>query len=65
MLLAIRHFVTARVRGRIVLVGDDLGVWFGMVKFCARAGKINERAKEVAMYLALLGHELEVGAHLE
>ena len=29
---------------------DALGVWFGMVKFCARAGKINEIAKEVAMH---------------
>ena len=39
VLLAIRHFVVPGVRGRIVLVGDALGVWFGMVKFCARAGK--------------------------
>ena len=23
-----------------MLVGDALGVWFGMVKFCARAGTI-------------------------
>ena len=51
------------VRRRIVLVGDALGVWFGMVKFCARAGKINEIAKEVAMHLAPLGHEL-VGVHI-
>ena len=46
-----------------MLVGDALGVWFGMVKFCARAGKINEIAKEVAMHLAPLGHEL-VGVHI-
>ena len=32
VLLAIRHFVTAEVRGRIVFVGDALGVWFGMVR---------------------------------
>ena len=63
VLLAIRHFVVPGVRGRIVLVGDALGVWFGMVKFCARAGKINEIAKEVAMHLAPLGHEL-VGVHI-
>ena len=57
--------MTAEVRGRIVLVGDALGVWFGMVRFCAKAKKINEIAKEVAMYLAPLGHELEGAAHLE
>ena len=59
VLLAIRHFVTVQVRGRIVLVGDALGVWFGMVRFCAKSKKINEIAKEVAMHLAPLGHELE------
>ena len=59
VLLAIRHFVTADVRGRIVLVGDALGVWFGTVRFCAKARKINEIAKEVAMHLAPVGHELE------
>ena len=58
VLLAIRHFVTAGVRGRIVSVGDALGVWFGMVEFCARAGKINEIAKEAATHVALLGQEL-------
>ena len=63
VLLAIRHFVTAEVRGRIVLIGDALGVWFGMVRFCAKAKKINEIAKEVAMHLAPLGHELE-GVHI-
>ena len=61
VLLAIRHFVTAEVRGRIVLVGGAMGVWFGMVRFCAR--EINEIAKEVAMHLAPLGHELE-GVHI-
>ena len=43
-----------------MLVGDALGVWFGMVKFCARVGKINEIDKEVAMHLAPLGRELMV-----
>ena len=59
VLLAIRHLVTAEIRGRIVLFGDSLCVGFGMVSFCARARKINETAKEVAMHLAPLGHELE------
>ena len=63
VLLAIRHFVTADVRGRIVLVGDALGVWFGMVRFCAQAKEINEIAKEVAMHLAPLDHEFE-GVHI-
>ena len=63
VLLAILHFVVSGVRGRIVLVGDALGVWFGMVKFCVRPGKINEIAKEVAMHVAPLGHEL-VGVHI-
>ena len=39
--LAIWQLVTAEVRGRIVLVGDALGVWFGMVRFSAKAKKIN------------------------
>ena len=53
VLLAIRHFVTAEVRGRIVLVSGALGVWFGMVRFCAR--EINEIAKEVTMHMSPLG----------
>ena len=42
VLLAIHHFVTVEVRGRIVLVGDALGVWFGMV----RMKKINKMQKK-------------------
>ena len=63
VLLAIRHFVTAKVRGRIWLVGDAMGVWFGMVRFDAKAKQINEIAKEVAMHLAPLGHDL-IGVHI-
>ena len=63
VLLAIRHFVTAKVRGRIWLVGDAMGVWFGMVRFNAKAKQINETAKEVAMHLAPLGHDL-VGVYI-
>ena len=63
VLLAIRHFVTAKVRGRIWLVGDAMGVWFGMVRFNAKAKQINEITKEVAMHLAPLGHDL-IGVHI-
>ena len=52
VLLAIRHVFTPKVRGRIMLVGGALGVWFGMVRLCAKAWKINEIAKEVALHLA-------------
>ena len=34
-----------------------------MVRFCARAKRINEIVKEVAMHLVPLGHELE-GIHI-
>ena len=39
VLLAIRHFVAPGVRGRIVLVGDALGVWFGRSSFVPGQGK--------------------------
>ena len=61
VLLAIRHFVTARVRGRIWLVGDAVGVWFGMVRFNAKAKQRN--CQEVTMLLAPLGHDL-IGVHI-
>ena len=63
-LLAIRHFVTLKSRGKFVLVGDDFG---SMVQFGSdegsKATKINEIAKELALHLAPLGHEL-VGIHV-
>ena len=62
-LLAIRHFVTPKTRGRTILVGDALGVWYGLVRMKARATKVNEIAKELALHLAPLGHEL-VGIHV-
>ena len=62
-LLAIRHFVTLKSRGKIVLVGDALGVWYSLVRMNAKATKINEIAKELALHLAPLGHEL-VGIHV-
>ena len=46
VLLAIRH------SGEESLVGDALGVWFGMVRFNAKAKQNNEIAKDVAMHLA-------------
>ena len=57
-LLAIRHFVTLKSRGKIVLVGDALGVWYSLVRMNAKATKINEIAKELALHMAPLGHEL-------
>ena len=62
-LLALRHFVTLKSRGKIVLVGDALGVWYSLVRMNAKATKINEIAKELALHLAPLGHEL-VGIHV-
>ena len=62
-LLAIRHFVTLESRGKIVLVGDALGVWYSLVRMKAKATKINEIAKELALHLAPQGHEL-VGIHV-
>ena len=62
MLLAIWHFITAMVPGRSALVVP--WVWFEMVRFCAKARKINGVSKEVAMHLAPLGLELvEVHMH--
>ena len=48
-----------------MLVGDALGIWLGMVTINAKAEKIKEIAKEVAMHSAPLGHDLVEGAHLE
>ena len=62
-LLAIRHFVSPTTRGRIILVGDALGVWYGLVRMKAKAAKVNEMAKELALHLAPLGHEL-IGIHV-
>ena len=62
-LLAIRHFVSPTVRGRIVLVGDALGVRYSMVRLTAKSPVINELAKELALHLAPMGHEL-VGIHV-
>ena len=63
VLLAIRHHVSPVLREKIILVGDALGVWYGMVRMSAKSQKINEVAKELALHLALLGHEL-VGIHV-
>ena len=63
VLLAVRHFVSARTRGKITVVGDALGVWHGLAKFSAKSLSINEVAKELAMYLAPLGHEI-CGIHV-
>ena len=52
------HFVTAKTRGRIVLVGDALGVWFGLIKMAAKSTKVNDIAQEWALHLAPLGHDL-------
>ena len=62
-LLAVRHFVAAAARGRIVLVGDALGVWFGLIKMAAKCTKVNEIAKELALHLAPMGHDLS-GIHV-
>ena len=51
-LLAVRHFVTPRTWGRIVLVGDALGVWFGLIKMAAKSTKNNEIARELALLLS-------------
>ena len=57
---AIRHFVSQMLRGKIILV---LGVWYGMVRMSAKSHKIHEVAKEEALLLAPLGHQL-VGIHV-
>ena len=56
VLLAIRHFVPPVSRGKIILVGDALGVWYGMVRMSAKSQKISEVAKELALHLAPLEH---------
>ena len=38
-------------------------MWYGMVRMSAKSQKINEVAKELALHLAPLGHEL-VGIHV-
>ena len=62
-LLAVRHFVTAGLRGRVTVVGDALGVWYSLVKLASRSTVVNEIAKELALYLAPLGHEVR-GIHV-
>ena len=55
VLLVIRHFVPLKFVGELC--------WSATLWFCAKSKKINEIAKEVAMHLAPLGHELE-GVHV-
>ena len=62
-LLAVRHFVTIGLRGKVTVVGDALGVWYSLVKLASKAASINEIAKELALHLAPLGHELR-GIHV-
>ena len=45
------------------MVGDALGMRYGLVRVKARAAKVNEIAEEFALHLAPLEHEL-VGNHV-
>ena len=62
-LLAVRQFVSDDTRGSIAIVGDALGVWHNLIKMSSSSGDINCIAKELALFLAPLGHEL-VGIHV-
>ena len=44
-------------------VGDALGVWFGLMEMAANSNKVHEIAMELALHLALLGHDLS-GIHV-
>ena len=53
-LLAVPTWVTADTRGRVVLVGDALGVMFGVVTLSAKSEVVNKIAMELALHLAPL-----------
>ena len=62
-LLAISSWVNESTRGRIVLVGDALGVMHGMAQWSAKSRVVNEISKEIALVLAPLCLSL-MGIHI-
>ena len=58
MLLGLRLWLP-RVMGKIVVVGDALGVLAAAIKQAARSGPVNEIVKEMALALAPLGAAVE------
>ena len=62
-LLAISSWVDESTRGRLVLVGDALGVMHGMVQWSAKSRVVNEISKEIALVLAPLCLSLK-GIHI-
>ena len=62
-LLALTSWVTPQTRGRVILIGDALGVMHGIVQLSSKAFIVNEIAKELALHLAPLCISLS-GIHI-
>ena len=62
-LLAVTSWVTPQTIGRVILIGDALGVMHGIVQLSSKAFIVNEIAKELALHLAPLCISLS-GIHI-
>ena len=62
-LLAITSWVTPETKGRVIVIGDALGVMHGIIQLSSRAFIVNEIAKELALHLAPLCISL-AGIHI-
>ena len=62
-LLAVTSWVTPQTVGRVILIGDALGVMHGIIQLSSKAFIVNEIAKEMALHLAPLCISLS-GIHI-
>ena len=62
-LLAVATWVTSDMRGRVILIGDALGVMCGVVTLSAKSEIVNKIAMELALHLAPLCISLQ-GVHI-
>ena len=62
-LLAVTVWVTESTRGRVILVGDALGVMHGVITLSAKSEVVNTIAMELALHLAPLCLSL-AGIHI-
>ena len=53
-LLAVTKWVTESTRGRVIVVGDALGVMHGAITLSAKSEIVNKIAMELALHLAPL-----------
>ena len=62
-LLAVTSWVTPLTKGRIILIGDALGVMHSIIQLSSKVFIVNEIAKELALHLAPLCTSLS-GIHI-